>query len=99
MLVSAKIHAKALESLAVERAKRESAESVLKILATQMDFLRIRVNQLEAERAVLLQSITKLPMPVANLVMTPTQPDPQNSMPYNDWFTDLGTEDAPKTVS
>ena len=96
MLVSAKIHAKALESLAVERAKRESAESVLKILAAQMDFLRIRVNQLEAERAVLLQSITKLPMPVASLVMTPTKPEPA---PYSDFFTDQSPEDAPKPVS
>ena len=96
MLVSAKIHAKSLESLAVERAKRESAESVIKILATQMEFLRIRVNQLEAERAVLLQSITKLPMPVASLVMAPTKSAP---IPYSDFFTDLGTEDAPESVS
>ena len=96
MFVSAKIHAKALQDLAVERAKRESTDAALKILATQMNFLCIRVNQLEAERAVLLQATTKLHFPVPSLVTAPTRTEP---VAYSDFFTDLSTEDAPESVS
>ena len=91
MFVSAKIHAILLTDLAVERAKRASAEASVTVLVTQMDFLRLRVNQLEAERAMLLQSVTKLPMPVPQLVMTTPREAPQ---PIRDFFTDLGDEAA-----
>jgi hypothetical protein len=71
-----------LMDLAVERAKRESAEATVKLVATHAEFLRVRVNQLEVERTYLLQSLTKLPIPVPQLRPTPSQP-------LSDIFADL----------
>lgn len=64
VIVSAKIHAKALEDLAAERAKREVLSLSAQSLQAHVDWLCLLVNQLEQERAILYRKITHLEIPV-----------------------------------
>ena len=48
-------------------------------LTTTADWLRVRVNQLEHERATLFQAVTKLPMNVPSI--RPTEPYAASSAP------------------
>ena len=59
------------EELSAVRAERDTLKQQLIISQTQFDWLRMRVNQLEQERAVLLQQVTGLPMAAPEIVRTP----------------------------
>lgn len=71
MFVSAKVHIAALEALASERGKRETLSLEVARLATQADWLYVRINQLEKERAILFREVTSLPIPVPEIVTNP----------------------------
>lgn len=68
MFVSAKVHLHVREELATERAKREVLSQTCASQNTTIEWLYVRVNQLEKERAILLHEVTQLPIPVPEIV-------------------------------
>lgn len=64
-----------------------------KILETNLNWMRVRVNQLEKERAQLLYHITeiKIPVPEIKIPEMPRSGDVFNALPS---FEDMGDEEA-----
>jgi hypothetical protein len=66
-----------------------------KVLQVQLDFMRLRVNQLEMERAALMQQVTGVNVPVPQIVSTVTQPSPQDmASAMSAHFQDVGDDEA-----
>lgn len=85
MFVSAKIHAKVLEDLAVERARRELLSLSEARLQTQVEWFIHKINQLEKERAILFRQVTHLPIPVPEIVANPVQTSADHIMDDDLW--------------
>ena len=100
MFVAAKVHQAALETLAAERAKRETLTESLRVIATQLDFMRLRCNQLERERAILFKHITNLAIPVPEVIASDIATNiavdrmRQSSTPLDALFSDMGDAEA-----
>ena len=91
MFVTARVHIATLEALATERAKREVLSVATASLQTQVDWLYLRVNQLEKERAILFRQVTHLPIPVPEIVANPIQTSADHIMTDDLWAgTDNG---------
>ncbi len=81
----------------VELEKRVSGQQVF------IDWLCVRVNQLEKERAILFREVTQLPIPVPELVNNPLRTSAdriaaaqQNAQVSPDPFQDMGDAAAKK---
>jgi len=61
-----------VEDLATERARREELTRRVDAQQTTITFLCARINQLEAERVLLLRQLTNIDIPVPTLRVTPT---------------------------
>lgn len=66
--VSVRVHQAVREELAAERAANGERAHALDFAYAQVEFLALRVNQLEKERAILFKEVTHLPIPVPELV-------------------------------
>ncbi len=66
--VSVKVHNQVREELAAERAANVERAHALDFAYAQVEFLTLRVNQLEKERAILFKEVTQLPIPVPEIV-------------------------------
>lgn len=66
--VSLAVHQAVREELAAERATTLERAHALDFAQAQVEFLMLRVNQLEKERAILFREVTHLPIPVPELV-------------------------------
>ena len=75
--------------VAIERAHCLSEQNKAH-LVTQ-DFLRLRVNQLEKERAILLRHVTTIGIPVPQIEETPPSRVDYGEMPS---FEDVGDDEA-----
>ena len=78
------------EDLAAVRAERDLLRVQLATSQNHFDWLRTRINVLEAERAQLIEKAYGIKVPVPEIVRTPTSPMELNS----DIFTDMGDENA-----
>jgi hypothetical protein len=67
-MVSNAVHQAALIELARERGKREASERQIAEQSVVMRFLMARCNQLEAERVALFKAVSKVDIPVGQLV-------------------------------
>jgi len=100
MFVSTGVYQAALQELAVERAKRETLTESLRVLAVQLDFMRLRCNQLERERAILFKHITNLSIPVPEVIASDIAANiavdrmRQSSTPLDALFSDMGDAEA-----
>jgi len=81
------------EELSAIRAERDSLQTQLSISQNHFDWLRIRVNTLEIERAQLIKKAYGIDIPVPEIVRTNPNPLELNA----DLFTDMG-EDAAKKL-
>ena len=92
------IDRKAYDDLRLDAAKRQAECQVLQqqnaTLVTTLDWLRVRVTQLEMERAQLLYNYTgvKIPTPV----ITKTDTSQHNPMTQTPNFSDVGDTEAAK---
>jgi hypothetical protein len=66
--VSLAVHQAVREELAAERATNAERAHALDFAQAQVEFLMLRVNQLEKERAILFKEVTSLPIPVPEIV-------------------------------
>ncbi len=62
------VHSKVLIA---ERAEHQATQRALASAETLVEWLKLRVNQLEKERAILFREVTQLPIPVPEIVATP----------------------------
>ena len=85
MFVSVKLHIAALSELAAERAKREVLSHANASLQTQVEWLYLRINQLEKERAILFREVTQLPLPVPEIVANPIPTSADHIMKGDLW--------------
>jgi len=67
-VVSVTVHNQVREELAAERAVNAERAHALAFATAQNEFLMLRVNQLEKERAILFKEVTSLPIPVPEIV-------------------------------
>ena len=67
-----------------------------KVLQVQLDFMRHRVNQLELERAMLLQKVSGIAIPVPELVPQAKQLDVRELLQAMPSFEDIGDNEAAK---
>jgi hypothetical protein len=69
-----------------------------KVLQTHLDFMRLRVNQLEMERAALMQQVTGVNVPVPQIKTSQEiQPSPQDlASAMSAHFEDMGDDEARK---
>ena len=63
------------EELAAVRAERDSLRTQLSVANNHFDWLRLKTNQLELERAGLLEKATGIKTAVPEIVRTPTNMD------------------------
>src|SRR3990167_130028 len=63
------------EELSAIRAERDLLKSQLTVSQTQFEWLRLRVNQLEIERAQLLAQVTGVKTAIPEIVRTPSNMD------------------------
>jgi len=94
--VQAKVASQALQDLREELVAVRTERDVLKheILSAKVnaDWLRVKVNGLELEKAGLLQKAYNITLPVPEIVRTP-----QTSQPFEQFsFDDIGDEAARK---
>ncbi len=66
--VSVSVHNQVREELAAARAVLDERAHALDFATAQVEFLMLRVNQLEKERAILFREVTSLPIPVPEIV-------------------------------
>jgi len=66
--VSLAVHQAVREELAAERATNAERAHALDFAQAHVEFLMLRVNQLEKERAILFREVTHLPIPVPEMV-------------------------------
>ena len=71
--VSSSVHHAVREELAAERATNAERAHALDFAQAQVEFLMLRVNQLEKERAILFRQVTHLPIPVPEIVQSPVR--------------------------
>ena len=95
MLVSATLHNQIREELAGERAKREIMSQTCASQQTQIEWLYLRVNQLEKERAILFREVTQLPIPVPEIVANPLRTSADKLMEKGGLWT--GVDDGSVT--
>lgn len=81
------------EDLAAIRAERDMLKVQLATSQNHFDWLRIRINALETERAQLIEKAYGIKVPIPELVRPPTSPLDLNA----DLFSDIG-EDAAKSL-
>jgi hypothetical protein len=62
------IHQAVREELAAAQAINAERAHALDFAQAQVEFLMLRVNQLEKERAILFKEVTSLPIPVPEMV-------------------------------
>lgn len=95
--VSGAIHRATLDALAHERGQREILTSATRTLETQLGFMCARVNQLEAERAVLTERLlgVEIPRPTFTAAVTrpAATPEPADLL-AGDPFADMGDAEA-----
>ena len=80
------------EDLAAVRAERDTLKIQLATSTNHFDWLRIRINTLEAERAQLIEKAYGIKIPVPELVRQNVNPLELNA----DLFTDIGDDAAKK---
>lgn len=103
MFVSAKVHQQTVlkleTELAAERARRETLDRVLINHHALVGFLCARVNQLEAERALLFKHVTNIDIPMPQIAAA--VPDPRGAAEAvgaaTSLFEDMG-DDAAKRL-
>jgi hypothetical protein len=78
------------QEIATLRIERDLLKSELLTTKANFDWLRIRSNALEAERAQLLEKAYNIRIPVPEIVRTPTRPLEMNQ----DLFNDMGDSEA-----
>ena len=81
------------QELAVTKAERDILKHQLTVSQTQFEWLRMRVNQLEVERAQLLEKATGIKTAVPEIVRAPSQ---METMINQFTFDDVGDEMAKK---
>lgn len=78
------------EELAATRAERDVLKHQLTVTQTQFDWLRLRVNALEHERAQLIKAAYNINSPVPEIVRTPSDVEQaMNSFSFEDVGEDL----------
>ena len=83
------------EDLAVVRAERDLFKQELQKAQIQFDWIRVKVNGLEAENKALIQKAYNINLPVPEIIRAPKL-DPTYD-PHNFSFEDLG-EDTARTL-
>jgi len=79
------------QELAAVRAERDLLKNQVTVSQTQFNWLTLRVNQLEVERAALLEKATGIKTVVPEIVRTPSNID---TMINNFTFDDVGEDMA-----
>lgn len=78
------------EELAATRVERDILKHQLTVTQTQFDWLRLRVNALEHERAQLVKTVYNINSPVPEIVRTPSDVEQaMNSFSFEDVGEDL----------
>ena len=80
--------------LAVAKAERDLLKQQLVKADLQLDFFRMKVNQLEAHNALLMAKAYGVQVPIPEIAKAPKTPT-QESMSF-DFFSDMGDEAAKK---
>ena len=80
--------------LAVAKAERDLLKQQLIKADLQLDFFRLRINQLEAHNALLMSKAYGVSVPIPEIAKAPKTPT-QNSINF-DFFNDVGNEEARK---
>jgi hypothetical protein len=78
------------EELAAVRADRDALKLQLAVSQNNFDWLRLRVNTLEVERAQLIQKAYGFSTPIPEVVRSPVNPVDLNA----DLFSDMGEKSA-----
>ena len=81
------------QELSAIRAERDTLKHQLTVTQTQFDWLRLRVNQLEFERAQLLEKATGVKTTIPEIIRQPSQVD---NMINAFSFEDVGDDVAKK---
>ena len=81
------------EELSAIRAERDILKVQVNVANNHFDWLRLRINQLEIERAQLLEKATGIKTAIPEIVRTPSNID---TMLNNFSFEDVGNEAAKK---
>lgn len=77
------------EELASVRAERDSVKLQLGVTQTNFDWLRMKVNGLEAEKAALLEKLYGMRVPVPELIRTPAKDPTTDDFSFADIGDDL----------
>ena len=88
--------AMALRDSAMSAAEAGAVKEQNKVLQVQLDFMRHRVNQLELERAMLLQKVSGIAIPVPEIVPQAKQLDVRELLQAMPSFEDIGDDEAAK---
>ncbi len=73
MLVSAKVHVRALEDKAALQARNDELNRRVAAQDVTIGLQWVRITQLEKERAILFRQVTHLPIPVPEIVQSPVR--------------------------
>lgn len=92
MWISSDVYLKLREELATERGRNEAQAVAARALETTLDWLRVRLTQLEGERAVLISNYMGISIPTPSIVKAPKpEESPYHSVPH---FHDVGDAEA-----
>lgn len=96
MFVSIKVYSDLRESLITAQAEARAFQEANKGLQVTLDWLRTRVTQMEKERAILIERMFGVKIPVPEIMVAP---DPFKEHPFNDlagMFVGMNDEEAAK---
>lgn len=79
---------------AEQRGVSQALEKNLIALQTTMDWMRVRLSQLEHERALLVQHFMGISLPVPTIERTPTKREQQMPLDVMPSFEDVGDDEA-----
>lgn len=91
MIISRKVYEDLQLALVTARAEAQAVTNASRALETSLDWLRVRVTQLEKERQAMVHTFYGVKIPVPEIAKAP---DPFASHPFNETFSFAGMSDA-----